>query len=309
MTPRDHMAARRHDALRHALGDEITAALLEPLVMEILVNPDGRLLLDIAGAGRRDTGTTLASDRRDRIIRLAADHAGETISPERPRLSASLPGGERFQAFTPPVTIGPAFSIRKRAERIIRLGDYVTRGAMSADQARVLEAAVKNRRNILVSGGTGAGKTTLANALLAEPGFSQDRVFIIEDTPELQCAAVDRVETLTRSQPYPVGVADLVRDAMRMRPDRIVIGEMREGAAALETLKAWNTGHPGGLSTLHANSAKEAISRLEDLLSEVMAAPATRLIARAVGCVVHLRREIGGPVVEDILELANSATD
>ena len=306
MTPRDHMAARRFDALRHALGDEISAALIEPLVMEILVNPDGKLLLDIAGTGRRDTGATLAPDRRDRIIRLAADHAGETVSPERPRLSAALPGGERFQAFTPPVTSGPAFSIRKRTETVIRLGDYVARGAMSPDQARVLEEAVKNRRNILVSGGTGAGKTTLANALLAEPGFSQDRVFIIEDTPELQCVAVDRVETLTRGQPYPVGVADLVRDAMRMRPDRIVIGEMRDGAAALETLKAWNTGHPGGLSTLHANSAREALSRLEDLLCEVMAAPSTRLIARAVGCVVHLRREVGGPIVEDILDLTTA---
>ncbi len=303
MTPRDHMAERRFDALRHAMGDEIVAALAEPLVTEILVNPDGRLLLDIAGSGRRDTGETLAPDRRDRIIRLAADHAGETVSPERPRLSASLPGGERFQAFMPPVTAGPAFSIRKRAGTVIRLDDYVARGAMSPEQARLLREAVEKRRNILVSGGTGAGKTTLANALLAEPGFSQDRVFIIEDTPELQCLAADRVEVLTRRPPHAVGVADLVRDALRMRPDRIVIGEIRDGAAALETLKAWNTGHPGGLSTLHANSAAEALDRLEDLLSEVMVARASRLVARAVGWVVHMRRGRTGPIVDDILDL------
>ena len=308
MTPRDHMAERRFDALRHALGEAIGAALIEPLVMEILVNPDGKLLLDVAGSGRRDTGERLAPERRDRIIRLAADHAGETVSPERPRLSASLPGGERFQAFMPPVTAGPAFSIRKRAGAVIRLDDYAASGAMSSNQVALLKAAVETRRNILVSGGTGAGKTTLANALLAEPGFSHDRVFIIEDTPELQCVAADRVEVLTRRPPHPVGVADLVRDALRMRPDRIVIGEMRDGAAALETLKAWNTGHPGGLSTLHANSAAEALDRLEDLLSEVMVASPTRLIARAVGCVVHMRRGSAGPVVEEILDLTKART-
>jgi type IV secretion system protein VirB11 len=171
---------------------------------------------------------------------------------------------------------------------------------MTADQATTLEAAVDARKNILIAGGTSSGKTTLANALLALPGFAQDRVFLIEDTPELACSAVDCVAALTRRAPHPVGVADLVRDALRMRPDRIVVGEMRDGAAALETLKAWNTGHPGGLSTIHANSAAEAFQRLEDLIAEVAAAAPMRTIQQAVDMVVYIRRTTEGRRVEEI---------
>ena len=164
-----------------------------------------------------------------------------------------------------------------------------------------LRAAAIERRNILISGGTGSGKTTLANALLAEPAFADDRVFLIEDTPELQCSAWDVVPVLTRRFPKPITVVDLVRDALRMRPDRIIIGEMRDGSAALETLKAWNTGHPGGLSTIHANSAEEALTRLADLLSEVTARTPTRLIRHAVDLVVHIQRTAHGRSVEAIL--------
>jgi type IV secretion system protein VirB11 len=160
---------------------------------------------------------------------------------------------------------------------------------------------VAERRNILISGGTGSGKTTLANAILAEPAFAADRVFLIEDTPELQCAAWDVVPALTRRHPKVIGVVDLVRDALRMRPDRIVIGEMREGAAALETLKAWNTGHPGGLSTLHANSAQEALSRLEDLILEVTAQVPRRAIGQAVDVIVHIERDRAARAVRTVL--------
>jgi type IV secretion system protein VirB11 len=183
---------------------------------------------------------------------------------------------------------------------IFTLDDYVANGVMTADQATTLEAAVDARKNILIAGGTSSGKTTLANALLALPGFAQDRVFLIEDTPELACSAVDCVAALTRRAPHPVGVADLVRDALRMRPDRIVVGEMRDGAAALETLKAWNTGHPGGLSTIHANSAAEAFQRLEDLIAEVAAAAPMRTIQQAVDMVVYIRRTTEGRRVEEI---------
>jgi type IV secretion system protein VirB11 len=162
---------------------------------------------------------------------------------------------------------------------------------------------VQDRRNILISGGTGSGKTTLANAILAEPGFRNDRVFLIEDTPELQCSAWDLVAVLTRRFPRAITVADLVRDALRMRPDRIVVGEMREGAAALEALKAWNTGHPGGVSTIHANSAEEALLRLEDLLREVMPDPSARMIAQGLDVIVHIARRPDGRSVDAILEV------
>lgn len=157
------------------------------------------------------------------------------------------------------------------------------------------------RRNILISGGTGSGKTTLANAVLAEPAFAGDRVFLIEDTPELQCAAWDKVSVLTRRQPRAIGVVDLVRDALRMRPDRIVIGEIRDGAAALETLKSWNTGHPGGLSTVHANSAEGALRRLEDLMGEVVSQAPRRTIGEAVDRVVQIRRTPEGRRVDKVI--------
>ncbi len=302
MAPHPIIAERKLEALRHALGATVLAGLEENAVVEILANPDGRLVLDRIGDGRRDTGQVLSSESRERAIRLIADYVGETVTRENPRLSGVLPGtGERFQAVLPPVSVGPAFSIRKRPALIWRLDDYVRDGVMSEAQADALRVAASTRLNILISGGTGSGKTTLANAVLAESAFADDRVFLIEDTPELQCSAWDVVAVVTRRLPVAIGVADLVRDALRMRPDRIVIGEMRDGAAALETLKSWNTGHPGGLSTVHANSAAEALRRMEDLIGEVTSQVPQRMIGEAVDCVVHIRRTPVGRRVEAVI--------
>jgi len=292
------------------LGDTILAALVEPAVVEILANPDGRLILDRSRGGRQDTGAVLSAESRERVIRLIADYVGETVTRDDPRLSGVLPGtGERFQGILPPVTSAPAFSIRKRPSVIWGLEDYVLDGAMTEQQAAVLRGAAEERLNILISGGTGSGKTTLANAVLAEPAFAQDRVFLVEDTPELQCSAWDTVSVLTRRQPISIGVVDLVRDALRMRPDRIVVGEMRDGAAALETLKSWNTGHPGGLSTLHANSADDVLRRIEDLIAEVSSRTPRRAIAQAIDRIVHIRRTAAGRRVEAVLGVEPSGDD
>ena len=172
---------------------------------------------------------------------------------------------------------------------------------MSEHQAEQIRGAVSARENLLIAGGTGSGKTTLANAILAEPAFAEDRVVLIEDTAELQCSAADKVALLTKRSDPVVTMTDLVRDTLRLRPDRIVIGEMRDGAAALETLKSWNTGHPGGLSTVHANSAAEALRRMEDLIGEVASQIPQRMIGDAVDCVVHIRRTPAGRRVEDII--------
>jgi len=304
------VAERKLEALRHALGPTVLAALEEPAVVEILANPDGRLVLDRSGEGRSDTGQTLSPEARERAIKLIADFVGETVAREDPRLSGVLPGtGERFQGLLPPIVAAPAFSIRKRPAVIWSLSDYVADGVMTEAQADALRQAAAERRNILISGGTGSGKTTLANAVLAEPAFAGDRVFLIEDTPELQCSAWDVVAVLTRRAPVAIGVVDLVRDALRMRPDRIVVGEMRDGAAALETLKSWNTGHPGGLSTLHANSAEDVLRRVEDLITEVVARPPRRAIAEAVDRVVHIRRTAEGRRVEAVLAVEGLEAD
>jgi type IV secretion system protein VirB11 len=302
-------AARKHEALNHALGERVLAALADPLVVEVLANPDGRLVVDRLRTGRTDAGIEMTAQARERVIRLIADYVGEPITRDDPRLSGVLPTGERFQGFLPPVCAQPAFSIRKRPAVIWTLDDYVASGVLSLAQGEVLRDAVRRRRNVLVSGGAGSGKTTLANAILAEPDFRNDRVFLIEDTPELQCSAWDLVGVLTRRHPRPITVADLVRDALRMRPDRIVVGEMRDGAAALEALKAWNTGHPGGVSTIHANSAGEALLRLEDLLREVMLQPSARMIGQAVDLVVHIGRRPEGRAVDTILEVAGLDPD
>ena len=296
------VAERKLEALRHALGPTVLAALEEPAVVEILATPDGRLVLDRSGEGRRDTGETLSPEARERAIKLIADYVGESVTREDPRLAGVLPQtGERFQGLLPPIVAAPAFSIRKRPAVIWNLSDCVADGVMTQAQADALRQATAERRNILISGGTGSGKTTLANAVLAEPAFSDDRVFLSEDTPELQCSAWDVVAVLTRRAPVVIGVVDLVRDALRMRPDRIVVGEMRDGAAALETLKSWNTGHPGGLSTIHANSAEDVLRRVEDLVTEVVAQAPRRAIAQAVDRIVHIRRTPDGRRVQAVL--------
>lgn len=310
MAPHPLIAERKLEALRHALGETVLAALVDPDVVEILANPDGRLILDRVGEGRIDTGTVLSAEARERAVRLIADYVGEVVTRDDPRLAGVLPAtGERFQGLLPPVAQAPAYSIRKRPSVIWGLDDYVRDGIMSPGQAAALRDAARDRMNILVSGGTGSGKTTLANAILAEPAFAEDRVFLIEDTPELQCSAWDTVSVLTRRAPVVIGVVDLVRDALRMRPDRIVVGEMRDGAAALETLKSWNTGHPGGLSTVHANSADDVLRRIEDLVGEVSSRIPRRSIAQAVDRIVHIRRTAEGRRVEAVLAVAPCGDD
>jgi type IV secretion system protein VirB11 len=206
-------------------------------------------------------------------------------------VSAELPphgdglAGERFEGLLPPVATGPCFSIRKPAGRVYTLADYVSDGIMSAEAARTLAGAAVDRRNVLVAGGTSSGKTTLANALLAEIAAFDERVILIEDTRELQCSAPDTVALRTR--PGVVGMADLVRSTLRLRPDRIIVGEVR-GAEALDMLKAWNTGHPGGIATVHANSAPAAMHRLEQLIQEAVVTVPRRLIAEAIDVVVFI---------------------
>lgn len=281
---------RRRAMLRSAMGPAIAAALADPVVIEIMVNPDGRLRLDRLGEGRIDTGSVIEPAQVERIIRLVASHARSEVHSGAPIVSAELPphgegAGERFEGVLPPVSLAPCFSIRKPAARVYTLMDYVMDGVMSAGIARLLSLAVVDRMNILVAGGTSSGKTTLANALLAEMAHLDERVILIEDTRELQCAAPDVVALRTRADSVTMG--DLVRSTLRLRPDRIIVGEVR-GREALEMLKAWNTGHPGGIATVHANSATAALYRLEQLVQESVVTVPRRLIAEAIDMIVFI---------------------
>lgn len=283
-------AERRRAMLRTAMGPAIAAALGDPRIVEVMINPDGALRVDILGEGRVDTDLRIDPAQVERIIRLVASHARSEVHAGAPIVSAELPphgegAGERFEGVLPPVSLGPCFSIRKPAARIYTLLDYVTDGIMSADTARLLSLAVVERKNILVVGGTSSGKTTLANALLAEMAHLDERVILIEDTRELQCAAPDVVALRTRAG--SVSMADLVRSTLRLRPDRIIVGEVR-GREALDMLKAWNTGHPGGIATVHANSAVAALYRLEQLVQESVVTVPRRLIAEAIDMIVFI---------------------
>lgn len=283
-------ASRKRAMLRTAMGPAIAAALADPLVVEVMVNPDGVLRVDRLDSGRRSTDVRLDPDQVERIIRLVASHARSEVHDGSPIVSAELPphgsgAGERFEGLLPPVATGPCFAIRKPASRTYTLADYVEDSVMSAEEARLLSLAVAGRRNILVAGGTSSGKTTLVNALLAELAARDERVILIEDTRELRCPAADTVALRTR--PGAVALGDLVRSTLRLRPDRIVVGEVR-GPEALDMLKAWNTGHPGGIATVHANGALAALYRLEQLVQEAIPVVPRRLIAEAIDLIVFI---------------------
>ncbi|MDQ0506451.1 P-type conjugative transfer ATPase TrbB [Xanthobacter agilis] len=272
--------------LRTALGPVISRLLDDPSVVEVMLNPDGRLWADRLSEGLGATGERLAPGDGERIIRLVAHHIGAEVHAGAPRLSAELPGtGERFEGLLPPVVAAPTFAIRKPAVAVFTLDDYVAAGIMSAPQAEALRHGVVSRANILVAGGTSTGKTTLTNALLAEVAKTSERVILIEDTRELQCAAPNLVAMRTKDG--VASLSDLVRSSLRLRPDRIPIGEVR-GPEALDLLKAWGTGHPGGIGTIHAGSAMGTLRRLEQLIQEAVVTVPRALIAETIDLIAVL---------------------
>jgi len=272
--------------LRTALGPAIAAWLDDPAVVEVMLNPDGRLWIDRLAGGLSDTGEYLSAADGERIVRLVAHHVGAEAHAGSPRVSAELPEtGERFEGLLPPVVAAPTFAIRKPAVAVFTLDDYVAAGTMTSGQADALRRGVVERSNILVAGGTSTGKTTLTNALLAEVAKTGDRVVLIEDTRELQCKAPNLVALRTKDG--VASLSDLVRSSLRLRPDRIPIGEVR-GAEALDLLKAWGTGHPGGIGTIHAGSALGALRRMEQLIQEAVVTVPRALIAETIQLVAVL---------------------
>jgi type IV secretion system protein VirB11 len=272
--------------LRTALGPAIARFLEDASVVEVMLNPDGRIWIDRLSEGLSDTSEVLSPADGERIVRLVAHHVGAEVHAGRPRVSAELPEtGERFEGLLPPVVAAPAFAIRKPAVAVFTLDDYVRAGIMSAAQAEALRQGVASHANILVAGGTSTGKTTLTNALLAEVAKTSDRVVIIEDTRELQCAAPNLVAMRTKDG--VASLSELVRSSLRLRPDRIPIGEVR-GAEALDLLKAWGTGHPGGIGTIHAGSAIGALRRMEQLIQEAVVTVPRALIAETIDLVAVL---------------------
>ena len=271
--------------LRSALGPAIAALLVDEQVAEVMLNADGKVWVDRLSDGMSDTGERLTPAQAERVIRLVAHHVGAEVHAGSPRVSAELPGtGERFEGLLPPVVTAPVFSIRRPASLPLTLEDYIAADVMTERQAACLAQAVRERANILVAGGTSTGKTTLTNALLSIAATTGDRIILIEDTRELRCDAANVVALRTAPG---VTLGDLVRSSLRLRPDRIPVGEVR-GAEALDLLKAWGTGHPGGIGTIHAGTASAALFRLEQLILEAVPGVPRPLLAETVDVIAVL---------------------
>ena len=287
--------ARVREKLLRELGPNIREALADPLVIEVVLNPDGKLWVERLGEEMQVVGA-MASSNAEALMATIASSLSTTITRERPVLEGELPtDGSRFEGMIPPVVVRPSFAIRKKASRVFPLAEYVRKGIMTEAQRLGVIDAVKSRRNILVVGGTGTGKTTLLNAiiLVISEVSPEHRVVIIEDTVELQCSSKNVVQLRTSDT---VTMQGLLRVTMRLRPDRILVGEVR-GAEALALLKAWNTGHPGGLATVHANDASSGLLRIKQLIEEGLQGGKAdpEVIAEAVGLVVVIQKTSGAP--------------
>lgn len=284
---------RLFSKLHQDLGSEIISFLSDKDINEVMLNPDGSLWVDSVKEGVIQQGR-ISSIHAHAILNCVAGIQGVVISEQNPRLEAELPyyrelRGERFTGQIPPIVSNPCFTIRKKSEMIFTLDDYYLTERLTEEQCIVLKDLVAARKNILVCGGPGSGKTTFTNALISEivRCDPSQRIIILEDTPELQCTAPNMVSMVT-SENAPM--TSLLRTAMRMRGDRIFVGEVR-GAEALDMLKAWNTGCPGGVCTVHANGCVEAIQRILDLAVEAgLSHPPISLVRHTIDAVVFVTK-------------------
>jgi Flp pilus assembly CpaF family ATPase len=306
----DEQHQRLEVKLRREFGDIVLKSLADDRTEDILLNPDSSVWVKRMGEGFSRIGEMSAAAAASALGTVAA-WRGTVLNHERPILETELPiDGSRFEALVPPVVRRPVFAIRLRPRRIFTLQEYeagqiltekddpINRLRRNDDfalslrglkHAEIIRAAVRARKNLLVVGSTGSGKTTLVNAILEALAqlTPNDRVISIEDTTELQCPVRNYLDLRAVGS---VTMLECLRACMRLKPTRIVVGEVR-GAEAHTLLKAWNTGHPGGAATVHANDAMSGLIRLESLVAEATNAPQQNLIAEAVDLVIFVDEE------------------
>ncbi len=285
----DEVIRRNLDKLRREMGDNIRNAMDDNKVIEIMLNPDGKVWTDKIGVGMEFL-CYMSPVQSLQMLGTVAHMLGTVINYHNPKVEGELPGdGSRVEGVIPPIVPNPSFNIRKKASAVFSLEEYVNSGRATNQEIHILCEAITARKNILVVGGTGTGKTTFVNAIINEMKIltPQHRLLILEDTLELQCSMDNFVSMRTTSD---MSMQDLLKVTMRQRPDRIIIGEVR-GKEALDMLKAWNTGHPGGVCTVHANDARAGLLRIEQLISEVSQSPMRELIAEAIDVVAFLIRD------------------
>lgn len=303
MTSKTALYTRQLDNLKSDFSI-LDAYLKDPSVSDIMINPDGKLFIK-GSEGRCNTDKIVDSETTRRIILSTAAMLGVTVNSEQPTLAGVIPSYNcRIQGFIEPRTTAPSLVIRRPSNRVFTLLDYVMDDRLNKKHNDIIYEALMTRKNILIGGGTGTGKTTFLNALINEVAVhrSTDRFYIVEDTPEINCKASDYISVLSD----PIHTVESVRDALRSCPDRIVFGELRHGDTALEFLKALNTGHPGGFATVHADSAPKMLNRIVDLISEAIAGRVSySFIAETVNYCVFLSNEPGrGPYVKELIEVS-----
>lgn len=326
----EEQSQRLEVKLRRELGEQVLTLLADSRTEDILLNPDSSLWVKRMGESSRRVGELPPAQAMSALSTIAA-WRGTVVNHQQPILETELPiDGSRFEGIVPPVVRRPVFAIRLRPRRVFTLADYeaaqivtaksdprnrLRRQSIFAESVRglshgdILRAAVSARKNILIVGATGSGKTTFANACLDTLAqlTPNDRVISIEDTTELQCPAENYLDLRATGE---VTMLDCLRATMRLKPTRIVVGEVR-GAEAHTLLKAWNTGHPGGIATVHANDAVSGLIRLESLVAEATNAPQQSLIAEAVDVVIFIDEEpdlAAGRKVREVL-LVNGYSD
>lgn len=304
-TATEEVLQRNMAKLRSELGATVCDALDDKEVIEVMVNPDGSIWLDRLGTGMEDTGRKLPPERILAALGTVAAMLHTEINKHAPLLEGELPlDGSRVEGTVPPVTKAAGMAIRKHSSAVYPIERYIAEDRITEDAWEYLKNAIVTRKNILIAGGTGSGKTTFVNAVLDALAKLRpdDRVLLLEDTIELQCGMPNVFAMRTDSR-SGTNMQKLVKASLRLRPDRIIVGEVRSGEA-LDLLKSWNTGHPGGVCTLHANSAVSSLIRLEQLISEVSKTPMKDLIGEAVDVIVFLKRLPRlGPAVTEILEV------
>lgn len=260
MTTADEVNRRNLEKLRREMGEQVRKAMDDPEVIEIMLNPDGSVWVDKIGSGMEFL-CYMPDVQALQMLGTISHMVGTVINPHNPKVEGELPdNGSRVEGVIPPVVQKPVFNIRKKASAIFSLAEYIKSGRATDEEVQILTEAILSRKNILVVGGTGTGKTTFVNAIINEMKTltPKHRLVILEDTLELQCSMENFVSMRTTSD---VSMQDLLKITMRQRPDRIIIGEVR-GKEILDMLKAWNTGHHGGVCTVHANG----VFRLNPLL-------------------------------------------
>jgi pilus assembly protein CpaF len=287
----------------------IAHLIQDPHITEIMVNGSGRVFVERNGRLEAVVDVVVREQNLRIAVRNLARVLGDDVSEERPLLDARLPDGSRVAAALPPVSLdGTTLTIRKFQSRHFSADELVRIGTLTGAQLDTLRRSIEARDNILISGGTGTGKTTLLNALAAFLP-ADDRLVVIEDTAELQLEASNLVRFEARREQVgvpAVSIRDLLRATLRHRPDRILLGEVR-GGEAFDLLQALNTGHSGTLSTIHANSAEQALSRFASCVMQAgvdVPYQAVRLgIAECLQLLVHLERRHGQRVVRQVVRV------